>query len=203
MNPEPATGATGEVAGGERVVVLGLGNVLVGDDGAGVAALADLTRRYLLPPQVEVFDGGVLGLQLLGLVEDVEHLLVLDAVRRVGAVAGDVVRLDGDQVRARFAVTVSTHELGLAEVVGAAELRGRRPRHLVVLGVHPGAVQELTLALTPPVEATVGVLADLAAAELRTWGLAVSARTDPEPARPYPDGVLPAPASSAPGGRDA
>lgn len=178
--------ATEPVAGG--VAVLGLGNVLVGDDGAGVAAVAELVRRYVVPPEVSVLDGGVLGLHLLGLLEDTRHVLVLDTVR-TGREPGALVRLEGERLRAAFSSRMSVHELGFTEVLAAAELRGRRPAHLVVLGIEPQQVEQ-GIGLSAPVAGAVGPLADAAAAELRSWGVPVTVRADPPEALPYPQEVL-------------
>ncbi len=75
-----ADGLSGPVAAGGRRVVLGLGNLLNRDEGLGVHALRELERRFDADPGVEIVDGGVLGLNLLPLVEACSHLLVLDAV---------------------------------------------------------------------------------------------------------------------------
>ncbi len=185
---EPAGPDGGSPDTGERFAVLGLGSILVGDDGAGLAATAELVRRYELPASVTIYDGGVLGLHLLGLLEGVEHLLVLDAVT-AGRPPGDLVRLDGADVHATFAAKFSVHELGFAELLAAAAFRGRSPRHLVVWGVEPQDVSP-GLGLSAPIGEAVGALADAAAGELRSWGLDVPPREHPGEALPYPEEVL-------------
>jgi hydrogenase maturation protease len=72
--PEAATKRIG-------VLVLGLGNVLLGDDGLGAAAVARVERDYRVPASVRLEDGGTLGLSLLGLLAEAEHVILVDAIR--------------------------------------------------------------------------------------------------------------------------
>jgi hydrogenase maturation protease len=173
--------------------VLALGNVLAGDDGVGPAALTDLLRRHVLPEDLAVLDGGVLGLHLLGLLQDVRRLLVLDAVD-VGGPPGTLWRLCGDQVRSRLASGVSAHHLGFVELLSAARLRGEEPEHIVILGIQVGRTSpgpHVGIGLSGPVARAVPDLADAAAEELRSWGWhTVTPRVPAGPIRPYPDGVL-------------
>ena len=80
-----------------ELLILGLGNVLCADDGAGVAAVVRLARERSVPPGVWVLDGGTLGLSLLPLVESGRDVILVDAVR-TEAPPGTLVRLEGDDV---------------------------------------------------------------------------------------------------------
>ncbi|MDQ1289163.1 MAG: hydrogenase maturation protease [Actinomycetota bacterium] len=173
---------------GEGTVVLALGNILTGDDGAGPAALAELLRTHELPPHVEVLDGGVLGMNLLGLLAGARALLVLDAVETRRR-PGELIRLEGTDLRAAFAARLSTHELGFVELLAATRLQGREPPRLVLWGVQPGEVSPM-MGLSSPVAAAVPRLAEAAAGELREWGLTVTGRASPAPPPTYPDGIL-------------
>ena len=79
------------------VLVLGLGNVVCTDDGAGIAAIHKLIREYDLPEGVEALDGGTLGLSLLPLVDRADQVILLDAIRADGP-PGTQVRIEGDEV---------------------------------------------------------------------------------------------------------
>ena len=75
-----------------RILVLGVGNTLMGDDGVGVHAVRALADGYEIPANVLVVDGGVAGLRLLGEIAAADYLIIVDAVRR-GGVPGSIYRL--------------------------------------------------------------------------------------------------------------
>jgi len=80
----------------EAILVLGIGNLVMGDDGAGVRVVQELQKRYVFPPHVEVMDGGTLGLDLLPKLEGIGRLLMVDAVE-TGGEPGTLVRLVGEE----------------------------------------------------------------------------------------------------------
>ena len=84
-----------------RIVVLGLGNILLRDEGVGVRVVEALAARYVLPAMVEVVDGGTTGMELLDTLAGCDHLLVCDAVQ-TGAPPASVVKLADAEVPALF-----------------------------------------------------------------------------------------------------
>lgn len=150
------------------LLVLGLGNPLCGDDGLGVAALAELARRYQPPSGALVLDGGTLGLSLLPFLEDAEDAILVDAVRG-DAGPGTLVRLEGDEVRPAVEGRLSVHQVGVADLVAAAELRGRLPPRLVLLGLVP-ATLEVAVGLSPAVASRLPALVEAVAAEATRMG---------------------------------
>ena len=145
-------------------LVLGLGNILLGDEGVGAQVAQRLQALYRFPEGTRVVDGGTLALDLLPDVEDTDRLVVIDAVDMGGA-PGEVVRIVDDEVPAFLSMKVSPHQMGLADILSAARLRGRLPERLVLWGVQPGVI-DTTLELSPPVAGRIdalmdGVLADL------------------------------------------
>ena len=153
------------------VVVLGIGNLLLSDEGLGVRALEVLYRDYALPDGVKLIDGGTLGLDLLYFIEDAERLLVLDAISGGGS-PGTLYNLRGEEVRGYFKRKVSMHELGFQDVLGILELKGRGPEEIVVMGIEPKTI-ELGTDLSPEIEAKIPELVEMAAEQLRSWGLEV------------------------------
>jgi hydrogenase maturation protease len=153
----------------QQTLVLGLGNILMRDEGVGVRVVERLLERYEFPDEVQVLDGGTLGLDLLPWVEDVDHLLVVDAVD-MGAEPGTTTRLEGEEVPAFFGVKISPHQMGLADLLAAARLRGRFPEKLVLWGVQPEAI-EVGLELSRPVGAQVETLVENVLTELTGWGI--------------------------------
>jgi hydrogenase maturation protease len=149
-------------------VVLGIGNVLMQDEGVGVHAVKALVHHYDLAENVEVVDGGTTGMELLPLLEGVDHLIVVDAIR-VGQPPASVVRLEGAQVPAFFKTKLSPHQIGLSDVLAALAFKGSAPGHVVLIGVEPLQLS-LGLELSPEVQARLGEVVNLVVAELATNG---------------------------------
>lgn len=152
------------------VLVLGLGNVLCGDDGAGVIAVHRLRRGWEVPPEVRIVDGGTLGLDLLALVAASDAVILLDAVD-TGAPPGTLVRLSGDEVGPAVHDRLSPHQIGVADLLSGATLCDCYPREVVILGVVPRTT-ELLLGPSPPVAAALDGLVHAAVEELRRLGAA-------------------------------
>jgi hydrogenase maturation protease len=126
-------------AGRIPVLVLGLGNVLLRDDGIGAAAVARIEREYNVPPGVHLADGGTLGLSLLGLIAQADHVILVDAVRADGP-PGTLVRLDGADVNHAVRDCLSSHQVGVAELLDAARLIDSYPVTVTLLGLVPEAI---------------------------------------------------------------
>jgi len=116
------------------VLVLGMGNILLEDEGLGIRALEILEQRYDFPEGVDRLDGGTTGMGLLDVISGRQHLLVLDAMQ-TGDPPGTLVRLAGDEVPVYFGMRISPHQLGLSDVLATLELSGERPADVTVLGL--------------------------------------------------------------------
>ena len=137
---------------------LGLGNVLCSDDGVGPAAVAQLQRDHATSGDVAVLDGGTLGLGLLPWLESARDVILVHPVREP-APPGTRAELEGDDVPAAALERLSAHQVGVADLLGGAQWRGRAPERLLLLGVVP-----LTLAtglgLSAPVRAALPALVE-------------------------------------------
>jgi len=152
-------------------LVLGLGNLLLSDEGIGVHVVQHLSQRYDVPEQVQILDGGTLGLGLLPYLQGVTHLLVVDAVD-AGQPPGTVVRLEGEEIPSALAHKMSMHQVGLQELLALSQLSGHTPAHIVLIGVQPASL-EPGLEPSPLIAAHLSALADRVAGELRAWGFAL------------------------------
>lgn len=157
-----------------RVVILGIGNVLMTDEGVGVHAVEALQRRYLLPDNVEVVDGGTTGMELLPDLQGADQLIVIDAVR-VGREPGAVVRMEGDEVPAFFKTKLSPHQVGLSDVLAALRFSGQEPSRVVLIGVQPVSLG-MAMELSPGVAAKMDEVLALVTAELAAIGAPATAR---------------------------
>jgi len=162
----PARDTTGAVSGG--VLVLGLGNVLLRDDGIGAAALDRLERDYRIPPGVRLVEGGTLGLSLLDEIAQARHVILVDAVA-TDAPPGSLVRLGGGDVMDAVREQLSVHQVGVADLLNAARLIGRYPASVVLLGLVPGSIG-LEVSRTRVVESALDALVSAILREIRTLG---------------------------------
>ena len=122
-------------------LVMGVGNVLQGDDGVGVHAIHQLERHLDAWPGLRLYDAGTLGTTLLVEIEQAECLVFIDAMR-MGATAGTVCCFeDQDMDRwMRRGKAGSVHEVGLSELLDLARLQERLPRRRALVGIEPGFI---------------------------------------------------------------
>lgn len=157
-------------------LVLGIGNLLWADEGFGVRCVEALHDRYELPEEVVLLDGGTQGLYLVNDVCAAERLLVLDAID-FGDPPGTLRVLVGDEVpRYAIAKKMSMHQTGFQDVLAAAELMGRAPREVVLIGVQPAELEDYGGSLTPKVSARLDEVVERAVAQLADWGFALRPR---------------------------
>ncbi len=153
-----------------RIIVLGVGNILLSDEGIGVRTVEKLQRDFVLPAEVEIIDGGTTGMEMLEDLAGADHIVIVDAVRS-GQAPASIVKLTGDQVPVFFRTKLSPHQIGLSDVLATLELTGEAPGGITVIGVEPASL-ETAIELSPQVEALLPELVDLVVAELRQLGVA-------------------------------
>jgi len=149
-----------------RTLVLGLGNLVHGDDGVGVHAIQRLETHPDVPPDVVLMDGGTQGLNLIAHISGFQRLLVIDAVD-AGEAPGTLIRLEGEAVDT-LPGKPSVHQLGFADLMIALKLLGDAPEKVVVFGVQPKST-EWTTELTEPVRACMDNLLAVVIAQLEAW----------------------------------
>jgi hydrogenase maturation protease len=150
------------------ILVMGLGNLLMGDDGLGSRVISELEKYYLPSEQVHLLDGGTLGLDLLPRLEGIDNLLIIDALQ-MGAEPGEVFRLEGDAVPRAFANKLSVHQMGLQDLLAVSELQGHLPKELVVIGAQSAEI-EMVMELSPAVGASFEKVVAAVLNELEAWG---------------------------------
>jgi hydrogenase maturation protease len=156
------------------ILVLGLGNTIMTDDGFGVEVVTRLSSRYYFQGPVHLLDGGTLGLDLLPYLEEVESLLIIDALDMRDE-PGKIFRLEGEEVPRAFSSKLSVHQMGLQDLLAVAELQGHVPRNLVVWGAQPESI-EMGTELTATLAATVEPVVTRVLEELQGWGVSYEAR---------------------------
>ena len=162
----------------ERVLVLGIGNILWADEGFGVRALELFHRRYTVPENVTILDGGTQGLYLVQFVQEADCLLVFDAIDYALA-PGTLKLVQGDEVpKFTGAKKMSLHQTGFQEVLSAADLLGRYPRRLALVGCQPLDLENWGGPLTGPVRAALDRAVETAAIILDQWGVRCTPRAN-------------------------
>jgi len=150
-----------------RKVVLGLGNILNRDEGLGVRALELLNTQPGLPSGFELLDGGVLGLNLLMVVEECSHLLILDSVD-AGMPPGALVELRKEEIPLFSGVKLSQHQVTFQEVLGLAAIRGHLPENLYLIGIQPLDIS-IGLDMSAEVRNNLPFVAARAATVMQQW----------------------------------
>lgn len=153
----------------ERVLVLGIGNPLMMDEGIGVRVVETLMVGYVFPENVQLLDAGTMGMSILGLFRDCDYMLVVDAMKDTGHEPGTVVRLSAEDI-APNQVMHSLHDLRFIDVLEASEVMGCRPE-AECIGVQVADMSEIRIGLTPDVEAAIPAAVDAVLAVLAERGI--------------------------------
>lgn len=159
---------TMERAGKRHIMVLGVGNILFTDEGVGIHAVESLRERYEFAPNVSLEDGGVLGMNLLGVISEADHLIVVDAIKN-GKEPGTLYRLEGEEIPKRVFAKNSLHQVDLLEALTLCQVLDKTPE-TVIVGVEPKDIQTVGLELTPPVRERVDDLILMVLGELDRLG---------------------------------
>ena len=153
-------------------LVLGVGNILLADEGVGVRVVEAFQKRYVTPEGVDVLDGGTAGMDLLDALSGRSHIVIVDAVR-TGAEPGTIVRLTGKQVPALFNNRISPHQLGISDVLAILRLIDQEPGHIALIGIVPAGLDP-GLDLSSVIADRIDEMVELVADELRSHGFIVN-----------------------------
>ncbi len=153
-----------------NLLILGVGNILLSDEGAGVRALELLQQRYTFPAQVELLDGGTSGLELLPALDHRTHVYILDVVQQKDLPPGQTTVVDLAQSPGYFRQKISPHQLGLSEVLAVAEMSGTLPPQIKLMGIRPLSL-ETGLDLTQTVREGLEKMIEFLVGDLSELGL--------------------------------
>ncbi|WP_206340543.1 HyaD/HybD family hydrogenase maturation endopeptidase [Fuscovulum blasticum] len=157
----------------KRVLILGIGNVLWADEGFGVRCVEAMAESHALPENVRLLDGGTQGLYLLPFLEDADALLVFDAID-YGLPPGTLKLVrDGEVPAFMGAKKMSLHQTGFQDVIATAQLLGRCPPQMVLIGCQPVELEDYGGGLRPEVAARIPQALQIARDILAEWGVTV------------------------------
>lgn len=156
--PEPAS-----------AMLIGLGNLILGDEGVGVHAMRRLEAEYAFQPAVELVDGGTSGLDLLPLLKGQRRLLLIDALAS-DAAPGTIRVIRNQEIRTALTEKVSLHHLGIADLLALAELLDYAPSEIALIGIVPERL-EMELALSDCLRQRMPEVIETAVGVLAEWGI--------------------------------
>ena len=137
------------------------------DEGFGVRVVEELQRRYSFPENVQLLDGGTLGMALLNYLTGTEKLILIDAVSG-GLPPGSFYEFKDEAVKAYFKDKVSMHELGIQDVLAAMDIMDQPVKEIIILGAQPAMI-DIGLELTPVLSSVVDQAVNRAVDILKSW----------------------------------
>ncbi|MCG2754039.1 MAG: HyaD/HybD family hydrogenase maturation endopeptidase [Desulfobacteraceae bacterium] len=148
----------------QHIMILGVGCILFSDEGFGIRVIERLQELYKFPDNVSIVDGGVLGINLLGVISEADQLIVVDAIRNKGEV-GSLYRLEGDAIPQRVRAKNSLHQVDFLEALTLCQALDKVPE-TVILGVEPEDIDTLSIDLTPGIQTKIDPALNMVLAEL-------------------------------------
>jgi hydrogenase maturation protease len=153
----------------KRITVLGIGCTLLADQGFGVSVIQALTDRFEFQENVQLVDGGLIGVGLTGTIARADHLIVIDAISNNGN-PGDIYRLEGRQILERLAGRNHVQQVEFLEALAHCQALDHPPQ-TVLLGIEPGDTQTLACELTPVLKAKTDAMIRRVLKELDRLGI--------------------------------
>ncbi len=148
---------------------MGLGNILLKDEGVGVHAIRAIRERYSFSPKVEIIDGGTLGLDLLHFFEGRDRVLLVDAVD-FRKEPGYIGVMEDDEIPSSLFAKLSVHHIGLSDVLFAAKLLDYTPSKIRLIGIQPESL-DVGLETTECISGKMDQLISLIIQTLKEWNI--------------------------------
>jgi len=136
-----------------KIVVLGVGNLLLRDEGVGIHFVQSLNKDDLLLKadsyRLSIIDGGT-SPEIISLVEGAAKLIIIDAVKG-GKKGGTIYRFSSDDINLDSPVRLSLHQMGIVDSLKLLKAMGKQPKSVVIIGIEPKKLA-LGLKLSPEIE---------------------------------------------------
>jgi hydrogenase maturation protease len=153
----------------KKITILGIGCTLLADQGFGVGLIQALTEGFEFQENVQLVDGGLIGVGLTGTIAQADHLIVIDAISN-GGDPGDIYRLEGRQILERLAGKNHVQQVEFLEALAHCQALDDPPQ-AVLLGIEPDDTRKLTCELTPVLKAKMGAMIARVLKELERLGV--------------------------------
>jgi len=123
----------------KRIIVLGVGNELLSDEGIGIHVVKEIQQKNIFPSEVEVMEGGTDGFGLINIIADTDRLIVIDSIKG-GSMPGTIYKFDIEDAPSTPDIfKTSVHQIGILEVINLSSLIGKTPK-TTVIGIEPRSV---------------------------------------------------------------
>jgi hydrogenase maturation protease len=152
-----------------RIAVLGLGNILLTDEGVGVHAIHALKSRFVFSQDIDIIDGGTMGLDLLPIFQDNDRIVIIDAAD-FGQPPGHIGIRRGDEISSVLNTKFSVHHIGLSDVLFAIKLMRDTIPDICFIGIQPQSLA-VGLAMTDEISNLIEPLISRALQKLAEWGV--------------------------------
>ncbi|MGB9699520.1 MAG: HyaD/HybD family hydrogenase maturation endopeptidase [Thermodesulfobacteriota bacterium] len=154
-----------------RIAIIGLGNLLLSDEGIGVHVVSELQKEYDLPEELSVIDGGTLGLDLLPIIEGKEKIIFIDATD-LQKEPGTIAIIEDENLPSFLAPKLSLHHVGLADLLFASTFQGNRPAKVILMGIQPAKL-EVGLSLSETLTKKMPEFLEVIIKKLREWNIEI------------------------------
>jgi len=151
-----------------EIAVMGIGNILMQDEGIGVHIIREL-EKYDFNPHISLIDGGNMGMDLLPFFDEYNRMIIVDAVD-FEKEPGFIDTIENDDILTLFTTKMSLHHLGLKDVLSYAKLLDQTPEDLCLIGIQPEKV-EMEIQLSKTIQSRFNKLVNLSLLKLKTWGV--------------------------------
>ncbi|MBI5328891.1 MAG: HyaD/HybD family hydrogenase maturation endopeptidase [Deltaproteobacteria bacterium] len=156
---------------GEKIAVIGLGNILLQDEGAGVHVIETLRKDFDFPKNIQLIDGGTIGLNLLSFIEGMDKILIIDAVN-IKKEPGTIVIIDDEDIPSFVSAKLSVHEIAFPDVFSVLKSLGIKPARMTLVGIQPESV-DIGLNMSEAVNKKFDRLVNTVIERLNQWGVEV------------------------------
>jgi len=158
-----------------RISVLGIGNILLSDEGVGVHAVNALKKKYAFSPDIEIMDGGTMGLDLLPVFQTQDKIIIIDAVD-FRKEPGHVGAIEGSNIPTVLNTKLSVHHIGFSDLLYAAKLTRETPPEVYLVGIQPKSFA-VGLELTDEIRTHLDEIIELALQKLKEWDVQISLKS--------------------------
>jgi hydrogenase maturation protease len=156
----------------QKICILGLGNILMRDEGVGVHIANALRQKYSFQPEITIIDGGTTGNDLLPYFEQHNNILIIDAVE-FGESPGFMGLIENENILTHLNTKLSLHHLGLSDVLSSMKLLGIQPDEVCLVGIQP-KIMKVGLELSTTLSKKIPEIEKKVLTLLAKWGVVYS-----------------------------